>query len=118
MDMSSQSPSKLEINPESDQIENMMAKDTGRFVLDPKAEKALLRKCDLHVLPCLTVIYFLSFMDRTNIGPLHYLLLLLSFRILTYRVYRQCENTRADNRPQDGSQRLQYCFICVLYTCE
>ncbi|ETS80946.1 hypothetical protein PFICI_08475 [Pestalotiopsis fici W106-1] len=37
-------------------------------LLDPDAEKRLVRKCDLHVLPAITVLFFLSFMDRTNIG--------------------------------------------------
>ncbi|CEI61621.1 unnamed protein product [Fusarium venenatum] len=35
---------------------------------DSVATKQLLRKLDLHLLPPLMVIYFLSFMDRTNIG--------------------------------------------------
>lgn len=37
---------------------------------DSEATRKLLRKCDLHLLPPLMVIYFLSFMDRTNIGRL------------------------------------------------
>lgn len=36
--------------------------------IDPEAEKRLLRKCDRHVLPACTVLFFLAFMDRTNIG--------------------------------------------------
>lgn len=36
--------------------------------IDPAAEKKLVWKCDLHVLPSITVLYFLAFMDRTNIG--------------------------------------------------
>ena len=36
--------------------------------LDSEAVKKLRWKCDLHLLPPLTVVYFLSFMDRTNIG--------------------------------------------------
>ncbi|KAK8024875.1 hypothetical protein PG990_002698 [Apiospora arundinis] len=36
--------------------------------IDPEAEKKLIRKCDLHVLPPITVLFFLAFMDRTNIG--------------------------------------------------
>ncbi|KAF5002528.1 hypothetical protein FGRMN_293 [Fusarium graminum] len=35
---------------------------------DSEATRKLLRKCDLRLLPPLIVIYFLSFMDRTNIG--------------------------------------------------
>lgn len=36
--------------------------------IDPEVEKKLLRKCDLHVLPPLFVIFLLAFLDRTNIG--------------------------------------------------
>ncbi|KAJ3557628.1 hypothetical protein NPX13_g9888 [Xylaria arbuscula] len=35
---------------------------------DSVAEKKLLRKCDLHVLPPVSFIFFLAFLDRTNIG--------------------------------------------------
>lgn len=35
---------------------------------ESEATKKLLRKCDSRLLPPLMVIYFLSFMDRTNIG--------------------------------------------------
>lgn len=37
-------------------------------ILDSQAEKRLVWKCDLHVLPAITLIFFLAFMDRTNIG--------------------------------------------------
>ena len=33
-----------------------------------KAEKRVLRKCDLHVLPMLYILYMLSYLDRINIG--------------------------------------------------
>ncbi|KAI0121318.1 major facilitator superfamily domain-containing protein [Xylariales sp. AK1849] len=42
--------------------------DDGQEPLDHEAEKRLVRKCDLHVLPAITILFFLSFMDRTNIG--------------------------------------------------
>ena len=35
---------------------------------DPKRIKALIRKLDRHLLPLLTVLYLLSYLDRTNIG--------------------------------------------------
>jgi hypothetical protein len=38
---------------------------------DPEYEqklKKLLWKCDLHVLPSISILFFLAFMDRTNIG--------------------------------------------------
>ena len=36
--------------------------------IDPEAEKRLVRKCDLHVLPMISVLYLLAFIDRINIG--------------------------------------------------
>ncbi|KAF2433664.1 MFS general substrate transporter [Tothia fuscella] len=36
--------------------------------LDPEAEKKLLRKTDLHVIPILSFLFLLAFLDRTNIG--------------------------------------------------
>jgi hypothetical protein len=36
--------------------------------IDPVAEKKLLLKCDLHVLPPLFVVFLLAFLDRSNIG--------------------------------------------------
>lgn len=38
------------------------------IALDPAAEKKLVRKCDLHVVPMLFVLFLLAFLDRTNIG--------------------------------------------------
>ena len=35
---------------------------------DPATEKRLLQKLDWHLLPPLMAVFFLSFMDRTNIG--------------------------------------------------
>jgi hypothetical protein len=42
--------------------------DTHGTNIDPVAEKKLLRKCDLHVLPPLFILFLLAFLDRTNIG--------------------------------------------------
>jgi fucose permease len=42
--------------------------DTAGTNIDPIAEKKLLRKCDLHVLPPLTILFLMAFLDRTNIG--------------------------------------------------
>ena len=36
--------------------------------VDRAAEKRLLWKCDLHVVPILTVLFMLAFLDRINIG--------------------------------------------------
>ncbi|KAI3329765.1 major facilitator superfamily domain-containing protein [Ustulina deusta] len=42
--------------------------DDQPVLFDAVSEKKLLRKCDLHVLPPITFIFFLAFLDRTNIG--------------------------------------------------
>lgn len=36
--------------------------------IDRVAEKKLIRKCDLHVIPPITLLFTLSFLDRINIG--------------------------------------------------
>ena len=36
--------------------------------VDRAAEKRLLRKCDLHVIPVVTLLYSLAFLDRINIS--------------------------------------------------
>ena len=36
--------------------------------IDRAAEKRLIRKCDLHILPPISILYMLSFVDRINIG--------------------------------------------------
>lgn len=36
--------------------------------IDRVAEKKLVRKCDLHVLPAIALLYSLAFIDRINIG--------------------------------------------------
>lgn len=39
-----------------------------RYEIDPEAEKKLLRKLDMRVVPMLWFLYMLAFLDRTNIG--------------------------------------------------
>ena len=39
-------------------------------VIDPEAEKKLLRKLDLRVVPPLFLMFLFAFLDRTNIGML------------------------------------------------
>lgn len=36
--------------------------------VDSFAEKRLMRKVDLHVIPMLTILFLMAFLDRTNIG--------------------------------------------------
>ena len=38
----------------------------GRDPIDPEAEKKLVRKIDLLILPCMWIMYLLSYMDRTK----------------------------------------------------
>ncbi|KAI5199937.1 MFS general substrate transporter [Aureobasidium subglaciale] len=49
-------------------FEHAQASDTSPPFIDPTAEKKLLRKVDLRILPPLTVLFLLAFLDRTNIG--------------------------------------------------
>lgn len=43
---------------------------TGQYdvYIDPVAEKALLRKLDMWIVPPVMLLYLLSFLDRVNIG--------------------------------------------------
>lgn len=53
---------------EKDQV--VMVEDTldGAEEFDTKSTKRLLRKIDLALIPFLSLLYLLSFLDRTNIG--------------------------------------------------
>ncbi|KAH8892354.1 MFS general substrate transporter [Thozetella sp. PMI_491] len=64
--MSGEPADKLEFDPV--QVENASDKEPDRGVISLETEKKLLRKCDLRVLPAITAIFFLSFIDRSNIG--------------------------------------------------
>ena len=66
--MSLQPSSKADAGYELDHVEGPTGRVGTALAIDPETEKKLLWKCDLHLLPPLMVIYFLSFMDRTNIG--------------------------------------------------
>lgn len=39
-----------------------------RIHVDPAAEKKIILKCDYRVVPPLTILFLLAFLDRTNIG--------------------------------------------------
>ncbi|OCL01695.1 MFS general substrate transporter [Glonium stellatum] len=56
--------------PTSDQLVEhaVLDKRSDSIQHDPAAEKRLLLKCDLYVLPPLFVLFLLAFLDRTNIG--------------------------------------------------
>lgn len=40
----------------------------GQEPIDERAERNLVRRCDFHVLPIITILYSLAFVDRINIG--------------------------------------------------
>lgn len=40
--------------------------EAGSDVIDPVAEQKLVRKIDLLILPCMWIMYLLSYMDRTK----------------------------------------------------
>jgi hypothetical protein len=56
----------MESSPADGKVE--VINDTHGTNIDPVAEKKLLRKCDIRVLPPLFVLFLLAFLDRTNIG--------------------------------------------------
>lgn len=60
------------IKPELEQshIDDISSEEPQTILaeLDPHDEKRLVRKCDRHVIPILTILYLLAFLDRINIG--------------------------------------------------
>jgi hypothetical protein len=46
------------------------ALENTQFVesIDPSAERNLVLKCDIHIIPILCVLFLLAFLDRINIG--------------------------------------------------
>lgn len=52
---------------ESEQVEETKSEQSIP-VIDREAEKRLLRKLDIHVVPILTFLFLLAFLDRINIG--------------------------------------------------
>ncbi|KAL3457432.1 major facilitator superfamily domain-containing protein [Aspergillus heterothallicus] len=48
-------------------IDDVSAKPQSELI-DPKAERQVIRNCDIHVVPVLLLIYLLAFLDRINIG--------------------------------------------------
>lgn len=81
--------------------------------IDAAAEKRLLRKLDWHLIPPLMTVYFLSFMDRTNIGTPLPFLLLFAVQIRRDTVchdsnmfFRQCPDPRNDAGLENDGSRL------------
>ncbi|KAG8820813.1 hypothetical protein FRC17_010005 [Serendipita sp. 399] len=52
----------------SDPEAQMASEETWRHGIDLSHEKKILRKLDLHLLPLVSLLYLLSFLDRSNIG--------------------------------------------------
>lgn len=74
--------------------------------LDPEAEKELVRKCDIRVLPPITVLFFLAFMDRTNIGEYCRFFSVVHVFVWITNFIRQRKNSRNDSRPPYERPRL------------
>lgn len=88
---------------------------TRGYEIDPVAEKKLLRKLDLRVIPILWLLFLLAFLDRTNIGS--------STQKLFHRLHgqlmstcRQCKDSRHDRRPPHDRTGLQHSLVCVLHS--
>lgn len=58
------------VSPSSSSKESMLEDKLvqGSTPIDEASEKQLLWKCDLHVVPIISLLYVLSFLDRINIG--------------------------------------------------
>ena len=65
--MSLTTPEKTAIEVEA-QAHSEKLNNAHVVEIDAAAQKKLLRKLDWHLIPPLMTVYFLSFMDRTNIG--------------------------------------------------
>jgi MFS family permease len=63
-------PTRLAVDEKVDVAHNELADkiDGDLDVVDPIAEKKLLWKVDLHVVPPLLILFLLAFLDRVNIG--------------------------------------------------
>ena len=51
---------EIELETHGDQLDD--------FYIDPQAERRLLRKLDWRLIPWLSLLYLMSFLDRTSIG--------------------------------------------------
>ncbi|KAL4934718.1 major facilitator superfamily domain-containing protein [Aspergillus undulatus] len=62
------SAEKGDIPSHLETIEDLKTGSTTSLPLDPAIERSVVRKCDLHVVPILTVLFLFAFLDRINIG--------------------------------------------------
>lgn len=81
--------------------------------IDPAVTKRVLRKCDIHLIPILFLLFTCAFVDRYVLSS-HVLLRLTG--LVWQDQYRQCQNPRISRRPQDDRRRFQYCSVRVLHT--
>jgi MFS family permease len=63
-------PTRLAVDEKAEVAHNELADkiDGDLDIIDPIAEKKLLWKVDLHVVPPLLILFLLAFLDRVNIG--------------------------------------------------
>lgn len=78
------SPTKMGIPDEKAAEKLEIINDTHGNNIDPEAEKKLLRKCDLRVLPPLFVLFLLAYVQPHTASPEH--ILILSADSLTERI--------------------------------
>ena len=60
--------SALEVKLKHDQDSSNIDVGNGALTTTDPTDKKLLRKLDLHLIPTMTLLYLLSFLDRVNIG--------------------------------------------------
>lgn len=51
-----------------DTVDGSMRKFSASIAIDPEAEKRLVWKFDLRILPCLAVMYLFNSLDKSNLG--------------------------------------------------
>lgn len=80
---------------------------------DYALEKRVIRKCDLHLVPILFLLFLCAFVDRS----VALLPLACCFASLTHQQYqyRQCQDPRTYQRPKYEGRRLQYRIVHVLH---
>lgn len=69
--------------------------------IDVLAEERLLRKVDLHVIPMLTILFLMAFLDRTNIGRFPFS---NPSTLTNMAIVRKCQNPRLGERSENEGQ--------------
>jgi hypothetical protein len=81
--------------------------------IDHELEKKVIRKCDIHLVPILFLLFLCAFVDRPVPQLPIYLPTLLT---LHQHQHRQCQDSGPHERPQDERRRLQYRTFHVLHS--